>query len=852
MRMAASCSMRSLPVSSRARLGEPAVGPRRGTFAVSMGGVSVRSGCAPAQRPGLLSRRPARRCLVRDACRRSLGYAHGRRNRSGFEGHTGSVSSLGFSPDGKCLISGSADTTALVWHGATAAEPRPDSDQRIDAKELDALWSDLAGTDAVRAFAAIRKLVGVPRQAVDYLRRHLRPTPVPEPRRLATLVAALADPKFAARQDAEQELEALGELAGAALREALRGDPPLALRQRLERLLDKSSGAIPSGAPIRDLRDRAARANRRRGRSRRPRCHGRRGCRTRARPGLPKQRSPGSPRAPRHAVISIAEPHLDRPGTRGALTMSQNRWIKQATAAWLAIALTGAAAAGDSPGGLGRPARTEPLDVVSMASRIDDLIEAKLTTAAVPSAPLADDAGFFRRISLDLNGRIPTVVQLRDFLDDDRPDKRLRWIDELIDGRNNAALFTRHFTNVWRRTMLWSTPAQPALVGSLEGWLTRQVEANTSYDRVVRAVLTDPEADAFAIANNRMPESLAARTTRLFLGVKLECVQCHDDRVGGSWKRRQFWELAAFFAEPAASPNDAAKPADRSAVGSVPGPAAARIKIGNSDTWVEGRFLDGSRPDWARGESRALLAEWITGPANPWFARAAVNRVWHDFFGSGLIEPVDGLGDAGRPASHPELLDELSRQFAAHGYDLKYLIRAIVASRTYQRTSQQTHAGQSDRRLFARAQVRGLTAEQFFDSLGEATGCALAQIPGADSSASRSDGPQARFLCEFADVHESAAEAQASIPQALMMMNGRLVEEAISLARSRTLATVLSGKAKTAAQAIDELYLAALSRPPRPEERQRLTAFVAGGDRAQTLRDVLWTLLNTTEFAVNH
>jgi Protein of unknown function (DUF1553)/Protein of unknown function (DUF1549) len=532
--------------------------------------------------------------------------------------------------------------------------------------------------------------------------------------------------------------------------------------------------------------------------------------------------------------------------------MFHNRQIRWATAAWLAIALAGAAAAGDSPGGPGQSARTLPLDVVSMASRIDELIEAKLATAAVPPAPLADDAEFFRRLSLDLNGRIPAVVQLRDFLDDDRPDKRLRWIDELMDGRNNAALYTRHFTNVWRRTMLWSTPAQPALVGSLEGWLRRQVETNVPYDRLVRSVLTDPAADAFAVANNRMPESLAARTTRLFLGVKLECVQCHDDRTGGSWKRRQFWEIAAFFADSGTATKDAANLADRPAAGSVPGPAAARIKIGNTDAWVEGRFLDGSRPDWTHGGPQAVLAAWITGPANPWFARAAVNRVWHDFFGTGLIEPVDGLGDAGRTSSHPELLDELSRQFVAHGYDLKYLTRAIVAGRTYQRTSRQTHAGQADRRLFARGQVRGLTAEQFFDSLGEATGCQLAQIPSADSTASRSDGPQARFLCEFADVHESAAEVQGSIPQALMMMNGRLIDQATTLGRSRTLAAVLAGTSKTAAQAIDELYLAALSRPPRPDERDRLAPYLAGGDRAQTCRDVLWTLLNSTEFAVNH
>jgi Protein of unknown function (DUF1553)/Protein of unknown function (DUF1549) len=487
-----------------------------------------------------------------------------------------------------------------------------------------------------------------------------------------------------------------------------------------------------------------------------------------------------------------------------------------------------------------------------MAARIDELVGLRLAAVEVPPAPFADDAEFFRRVSLDLNGRIPAVVQLSDFPDDDRPDKRLRWVDELMDGRNNAALYTRHFTNVWRRTLLWSTPAQPAVAGSLEGWLSRRVEANASYDRLVRAVLTDPGADGFFVANQRMPDSLAARTTRLFLGVKLECVQCHNDRVGGSWKRQQFWEFAAFFASPEASLASVGKLDEPPDQGKATGPGPARIKIGNTETWAEGRFLDGSRPDWARGQPLALLADWIVGPENPWFSRAAVNRVWHHLFGSGLVEPVDGLGDADRPPSHPQLLDELSQQFAAHGYDLKFLIRAVVASRTYQRTSRQTHAGQADRRLFARAQVRGLSSEQLFDSLGEATGCQLTQIAGADPSASRSDGPQARFLSEFEDVHESAAESQASILQALLMMNGRLVEEATGPARSRTLAALLGGASMNSAQAIDELYFAAVSRPPRPDERHRLVAYVEAGDRITALRDVLWTLLNSTEFAMNH
>jgi hypothetical protein len=345
--------------------------------------------------------------------------------------------------------------------------------------------------------------------------------------------------------------------------------------------------------------------------------------------------------------------------------------------------------------------------------------------------------------------------------------------------------------------------------------------------------MTDPRADAFFVANGRAPESLAARTSRLFLGIRLECVQCHNDRTGGDWKRSQFWELAAFFSMPG---KDA-----------VP----ARIKVGNTEDSVEGRFLDGGRPDWSVGAPRALLAGWITRPDNPWFARAAVNRVWHNFFGTGLVEPVDGLGDARNPPSHPELLDELSRQFIAHDFDLKYLFRSITASRTYQRTSRRTDPGQDDRRRFARAQVRGLGPEQLFDSLETATGSRLAAVPGSDA-AGRSEGPQARFLAEFEDVHESPAEAEATILQALMMMNGALVDEATRPEKSRTLAAAIGGPSKAAAVAVEELYLAALSRRPRTEELHRLVAYVEAGDRVRNLRDVLWALLNSTEFVVNH
>jgi hypothetical protein len=486
------------------------------------------------------------------------------------------------------------------------------------------------------------------------------------------------------------------------------------------------------------------------------------------------------------------------------------------------------------------------LDAQQLSARIDELIGARLATDKVAPAPLADDAEFFRRLSLDLNGRIPALPQLVDFLGDTRPDKRRLWIDELLDGPDNSPLYVQHFTHFWRRQMLAQTQAQAdSVVAPLESWLRKQVKANTPYDRLVRGLLTDTEATGFFLANENKPEDLASRTSRLLLGVRLECAQCHDDRGGGKWKRTQFWEYAAFFAGLRGDQSNAAvvdAPREQKA-------GSARIQIAGSDIWVEARFPDGGQPDWRKNITpRRALAEWIARGDNPWFARAAVNRLWHYFFGIGLIDPVDGLGAVDNPPSHQELLDELVRQFIAHDFDLKYLIRALTGSQTYQRSSRQTHSRQAEPRLFARAASRALSPEQLYDSLVLATGYRPDPISGAAfGEVSR----RAAFLAPFDDPNNQPVDFQASIQQALIMMNGKFTEEATSPTHSATLAAVVGGKSPMERR-IEELYLITLSRRPRPEETRRLIDYAATGESKQTLRDVLWSLLNSTEFVLNH
>src|SRR5262249_28533200 len=325
-----------------------------------------------------------------------------------------------------------------------------------------------------------------------------------------------------------------------------------------------------------------------------------------------------------------------------------------------------------------------------------------------------------RRVYLDLAGRIPRVAEVRDFLADRAPDKRRRLVGELLDSPH----YVQHFSNTWRALVLPNSNNQQVqfFAAGFQDWLTTPFRHNAPKHQMRRTLLpSNPPPDprvrqavqfqaggtptpiAFLQVNELKPENLAAATSRLFLGVRLECAQCHDHPFA-SWQRKQFWEFAAFFAGlqrpiPIRGPQPAVKESnDR-----------RHLKIPNTEKVVFTRFLDGTAPDWKDGmDTRRTLAEWVTAPANPFFARTTANRLWAHFFGIGLADPVDDEPTDDNPPSHPELLDELARQLAAHRFDLKYLIRAITASRAYQLASATTDPGQDELRLFARAALKGM------------------------------------------------------------------------------------------------------------------------------------------------
>ncbi|MBT4865817.1 MAG: DUF1553 domain-containing protein [Planctomycetaceae bacterium] len=512
-------------------------------------------------------------------------------------------------------------------------------------------------------------------------------------------------------------------------------------------------------------------------------------------------------------------------------------------------------------------AASEPVadDVQKLADAIDKLIADQWKENSVSPAAPADDSEFFRRVSLDVTGKIPPAADAMDFLESLSPDKRRQVVDRLLEDPG----YITHFTTFWRNVMMPEVNADfqvRFLVPSFDSWLRKQLTENTQYDALVKEILTTPldsgqnnrrnpyqrlgEASplAFFQAKQIAPENLASATSRIFLGIRIECAQCHDHPFD-TWKQEHFWSLAAFY-------GGIERQGNQGIFGRVRELSDRReLNIPDTETVVQAGYLDGTEPQWRfRVGARTTLAGWVTSPENPYFARTAVNRMWGHFFGVGIVDPVDDF-TAGNPPSHPELLDLLAKEFAVHNFDLKFLIRAITASRTYQLTSRKTDERTDDPQLFARMAVKGLSGEQIYDSVAQATGSYRPYNARNPFSFGGND-PRGEFLETFANNTDATTARQTTILQALAMMNGQLVANATNLSQSRSLAAVAEFPGLTTAERIENLYFLTLSRKPRPEEIERLVKYVERGgeksDPKKSLGDVFWALLNSSEFMFNH
>jgi hypothetical protein len=487
----------------------------------------------------------------------------------------------------------------------------------------------------------------------------------------------------------------------------------------------------------------------------------------------------------------------------------------------------------------------------SLSTTIDQHITEKLNREKAKPAPRADDATFFRRIHLALGGRIPTASESRAFVASTDPDKRTKAVDKLL----NSAAYANHLTTVWRTWLLPEAIANPEVAGAVPGfeaWLRTRVQANQPLDQFVLELLTLPLTPqqtsqarsmneegpattpiAFYNAKEGKPENLASATSRLFLGVQLECAQCHNHPFA-KWSREQFWGLAAFYGGVTREGGLREIPNRR------------EMTIPNTDRTVPATFLDDKEPAWQfRKSPRVTLANWIVAKDNPFFAKATVNRLWGLLFGVGIVDPVDDFNDQNL-ASHPELLDALANAFIESGYDAKFILRAMVLSETYQRSSAISHDSQKNPRLFAVFPVQGLTPEQLFDSLSVVVGTPL-EGPGGNYLQANGS-PKRQFLETFNRLGKPT-ETQTTILQALTLMNGNLVGEATK--GGRTLSAILELPGQSASEKIEAIYFVVLNRKPTEKESERTQKYVKD-EKRERYADVLWALLNSAEFRTLH
>jgi hypothetical protein len=490
---------------------------------------------------------------------------------------------------------------------------------------------------------------------------------------------------------------------------------------------------------------------------------------------------------------------------------------------------------------------------------IDEHIDAKLQRLKIQPAAIADDAVFVRRVYLDLAGIPPTPEEARAFLNDAAParSKRERLIGELMERKE----FIDHWSLKWG-DLLQSNRKHLGEKGTwaFRQWIRDSLAANTPYDQMVRELITskgstyqNPAANFFRVNDN--PKVAMENTTQLFLGVRMVCAQCHDHPFE-KWTQNQYYQLSAFFA----------------AVGLKPGFDSEEeivylkrdnydVKHPKNNRAVAPQYLvasAGTPPIAAFGDRREALAEWLTSEKNPFFARAIVNRLWSYFFGRGIIDPVDDIR-ASNPPVNEALLEALADDFVKNNFDLQHVIRTIVNSRTYQAGIETNKWNENDATNFSHFVPRRLTAESILDAITIATGSRpdFPEVP-PDFTAQELPDPhvgEGGFLDMFGrPERESSCEcerrAEMSLPQAMNLVNGPTLAEAIADPKGRVAQAILSGK--TNREVVEDLYLAALSRLPTAAEMDNaLTYLNKGPSRAARTQDLLWALVNSNAFLFN-
>jgi len=524
-----------------------------------------------------------------------------------------------------------------------------------------------------------------------------------------------------------------------------------------------------------------------------------------------------------------------------------------------------------------KPARPPVLGLApqSVAEQIDRHVQTRLTEKNIPASPACDDSEFIRRVFLDITGVIPPADRVVAFVKDNAADKRAGLVDELLADSK----YGLNFADRWCDRI--DVKDMPIYREPFVEWLAASFNANRGWDEIVYDLVTaggsfnfitrgkrlgssEPQA-LFVLLNTEdgvgkgpNPGWLAGESGRLFLGVQLQCAECHDHPFTDTWRHTDFWGLAAFFSGLRADRQGGELRWSDSAVASTASniaiPPSALKNVGQI---VPARLL-GEKIDYRSSEGESLrhsLARWMTAKENPLFATAIANRTWSHFFGRGLVMPEDDIRPD-NPPTHPEVLDLLAGELRQSNFDLKHLIRCLCLSAAYQRTSEPRDGNTEDQLLYSHAAIKTMSPGVFYDSLKVATGWPKLKVGLPEQKVKLTVSSKFTPREVFVDFFRSAQGTEADpldndhgIPQALKLMN------AAQLSSVPPVVQRLVASGATREQIVEQLYLAALARRPLPAEISLLDTYF--NQRRDVRADdayagVVWILINSAEFISNH
>ncbi len=509
------------------------------------------------------------------------------------------------------------------------------------------------------------------------------------------------------------------------------------------------------------------------------------------------------------------------------------------------------------PLGADTSAMPEPVNLV------DDAVFGKLRQLGIPASEVCDDATFMRRVSLDIAGILPSQAEVAAFLEDPSGDKRDRLVEDLLD----STAYADHFANKWNFVLRNRKENGDDTAGTMlfHRWIWNQIYDNKPYDQFVTDIVTasgDPQINP-AVTWYRDVDSVEEQvedTAQLFLGLRIQCARCHHHPFE-KWSQNDYYGMAAFYSRVGkkAIPNLTGNVRDRRVFHNEGNASATNPRSGQGI-----RPTGLGQPEAydlaADQDPRVQLADWMTNPENPFFARSVVNRYWKHFFSRGIVEPEDDMRET-NPPSNPELLNALSEHFVRSGFDLKELVRTIVRSRTYQLSALPNEFNGSDRHNFSRYYPRRLSAEVLYDAFHQVTGTGenFGGVPAGTRAMQLTDSSTSSyFLQVFGQPKgDTACECErsmdANLAQSLHLLNGKEIQEKIARDNART-AVLAQDQERPIDDRVRELYRWALSREPDAEELQIAVAYLGKhtDNPRRGFEDIVWALINTKEFQFNH